>query len=130
MNKRTFDFSDWAAGSYFKNISFDYKIPKEIVKNYLETGNVTYIPDNVFRETEYNYLLKGEQPDNNQLKFRLLECSTQIFGFEKLVKLEKLKKITVQTSFTRQEPIDVDSILQEDTSYEYTVKRQSVSKNN
>lgn len=111
-------------------ISIQKNIPLDVVKNYLDTGNVTYIPDIVFRETEYNYLLKGEQPENNQLKFRLLECSTQIFGFEKLVKLEKLKKITVQTSFTRQEPIDVDSILQEDNSYEYTVKRQSVSKNN
>lgn len=111
-------------------ISIQKNIPLDVVKNYLETGNATYIRDIVFRETEYNYLLKGEQPENNQLKFRLLECSTQLFGFEKLVKLEKLKKITVQTSFTRQEPIDVDSILQEDTSYEYTVKRQSVSKNN
>lgn len=114
-----------------KNISFDYKIQKEILKGYLETGNqATYIPEEIFREAEYNYFLKGEHPENNQLKFRLLECSNQIFGFEKLVKLEKLKKITVQTSFTRQEPIDVDSILQEDTTYEYTVKRQSVSKNN
>jgi hypothetical protein len=111
-------------------ISIQKNIPLDVVKSYLETGNTSFIPDNVFRETEYNYLLKGEQPENIQLKFRLLECSTQIFGFEKLVKLEKLKKITVQTSFTRQEPIDVDSILQEDNSYEYTVKRQSVSKNN
>lgn len=111
-------------------ISVQKTIPLDVVKSYLDTGNATYIPDIVFRETEYNYLLRGEQPENNQLKFRLLECSTQIFGFEKLVKLEKLKKITVQTSFTRQEPIDVDSILQEDSSYEYTVKRQSVSKNN
>ena len=124
------DSGEYTTEEIIKNISITKKISRDVLKNYLETGNTTYIPDIVFRETEYNYLLKGEQPDNNQLKFRLLECSTQIFGFEKLVKLEKLKKITVQTSFTRQEPIDVDSILQEDASYEYTVKRQSVSKNN
>jgi len=111
-------------------ISIQKNIPIDVVKSYLDTGNLTFVPDNVYRETEYNYLLKGEQPENNQLKFRLLECPTQIYGFEKMVKLEKFKKITVQTSFTRQEPIDVDSILQEDNSYEYTVKRQSVSKNN
>jgi len=47
-----------------------------------------------------------------------------------LVKIDKLKKTTVQTSFTRNEPIDVDSILQNQNEYEYTVQRQSVSKNN
>jgi len=124
------DSGEFTTEEIIKNISITKKIPKDVLRSYLETGNVIFIPDVVFRETEYNYLLKGEQPENNQLKFRLLECSAQIFGFEKLVKLEKLKKITVQTSFTRQEPIDVDSILQEDNTYEYTVKRQSVSKNN
>jgi hypothetical protein len=56
--------------------------------------------------------------------------NVQIFGFSKLVKIGKLKKITVQTSFTRNEPIDIDSILQEQNEYEYNVERQSVSKNN
>ncbi|MFW5983093.1 MAG: DrmB family protein [bacterium] len=111
-------------------ISVQKNIPIDVIKNYLDTGNPTFIPDNVFRETEYNYLLEGEQPENKQLKFRVLDCSSEIFGFNKLVKIDKLKKITVQTSFTRQEPIDIDSILQEDNSYEYNVKRQSVSKNN
>ena len=126
------DSGEFTTEEIIKNISITKKISKDILRNYLETGNVTFIPDIVFRETEYNYLLKGEQPENNQLKFRLLYCSTQIFGIEKLVKLDKLKKITVQTSFTRQEPIDVDSILQEDNIFyqDYNVKRQSVSKNN
>ncbi|MFA6923843.1 MAG: DUF1998 domain-containing protein [Bacteroidales bacterium] len=126
------DSGEFSTEEIIKNISITKKIPKDVLRSYLQTGNVTFIPDIVFRETEYNYLLKGEHPENNQLKFRLLECLTQTFGFEKLVKLEKLKKITVQTSFTRQEPIDVDSILQEDNIFnqDYLVKRQSVSKNN
>lgn len=126
------DSGEFTTEEIIKNISITKKISKDILRNYLETGNVTFIPDIAFRETEYNYLLKGEQPENNQLKFRLLYCSIQIFGFEKLVKLDKLKKITVQTSFTRQEPIDVDSILQVDNIFyqDYNVKRQSVSKNN
>ena len=42
-----------------------------------------------------------------------------------------MKQTTVQVSFTRQEPLDVDSILvkDEDTT-EYAVKRQSTSVNN
>lgn len=126
------DSGEFTNEEIIKNISISKKISKDVLRNYLETGNAFFIPDIVYRETEYNYLLRGEKLDNSQLKFRLFECSTQIFGLEKLIKLEKLKKITVQTSFTRQEPIDVDSILQEDTLFrqDYNVKRQSVSKNN
>lgn len=105
-------------------------VQKELVEQYLETGEIKYIPDNIYREAEYNYFLEKEQPDNKQIKFRVIDCSEQINGFSKLVKIDKLKKTTVQTSFTRNEPIDVDSILQNQNEYEYTVQRQSVSKNN
>jgi hypothetical protein len=105
-------------------------ISKELIEQYLETGEIKYIPDNVYRQTEYEYFLNKEQPEDKQIKFRVINCEDQIFGFSKLVKIDKLKRISVQTSFTRNEPIDVDSILQDQNNYEYNVKRQSVSKNN
>jgi hypothetical protein len=105
-------------------------ISKELIEQYLETGEIKYIPDNVYRQTEYEYFLNKEQPEDKQIKFRVINCEDQIFGFSKLVKIDKLKRISVQTSFTRNEPIDVDSILQDQINYEYNVKRQSVSKNN
>lgn len=105
-------------------------IPLELVQQYLEEGEIKYIPDNVYRQAEYDYFLEKEQPDNKQIKFRVIDCTDQINGFSKLVKIDKLKKTTVQTSFTRNEPIDIDSILQDQSEYEYTVQRQSVSKNN
>ena len=111
-------------------VSIQKKVDKELIQQYLETGDIKYIPDNIYRETEYKYFLEKEQPDNKQIKFRVIDCSEQINGFSKLVKIDKLKKTTVQTSFTRNEPIDVDSILQNQSEYEYTVQRQSVSKNN
>lgn len=111
-------------------VSIQKKIDKELIQQYLETGDIKYIPDNLYRETEYKYFLEKEQPDNKQIKFCVIDCSEEINGFSKLVKIDKLKKITVQTSFTRNEPIDVDSILQNQSDYEYAVQRQSVSKNN
>lgn len=111
-------------------ISIQKKIDKELIQQYLETGEIKYIPDNVYRQTEYEYFLEKDQPDNKQIKFRVIVCSEQINGFSKLVKIDKLKKTTVQTSFTRNEPIDIDSILQDQNEYEYSVQRQSVSKNN
>ncbi len=105
-------------------------IPIELIQQYLEEGDIKYIPDNVYRQTEYDYFLEKEQPDNKQIKFRVIDCTSQINGFSKLVKIDKQKRTTVQTSFTRNEPIDIDSILQDQNEYEYTVQRQSVSKNN
>jgi hypothetical protein len=110
-------------------ISIQEKIPEVLISQYLESGEILYIPDNVYRQSEYEYFLTKDQPENNQIKFRLINCSDQIHGFSRLVKIDKLKKITVQTSFTRNEPIDIDSILQEQNEYQYNVERQSISKN-
>ena len=110
-------------------ISIQKKIDQELIQQYLETGDIKYIPDNIYRQTEYDYFLEKVQSDNKQIKFRITDCSALINGFSKLVKIDKLKKTTVQTSFTRNEPIDIDSILQNQNEYEYAVQRQSISKN-
>jgi len=111
-------------------VSIQKKIDKELIQQYLETGDIKYIPDNIYRETEYRYFLEKDQPDSKQIKFQVIDCREQINGFSKLVRIDKLKRTTVQTSFTRNEPIDIDSILQNQSEYDYTVQRQSVSKNN
>jgi hypothetical protein len=111
-------------------LSIQKGISEDLISQYLETGEIKYIPDNIYRQTEYEYFLTKEQPENNQIKFRLIDCSSDLYGFSNLIKVDKLKKITVQTSFTRNEPIDTDSILQDKNEYEYTVERQSVSQNN
>lgn len=111
-------------------ISIQKKIKKELIQQYIDQGDIKYIPDNVYRQTEYDYFLEKVHPDNKQIKFQVIDCSEQINGLSRLVKIDKQKRTTVQTSFTRNEPIDIDSILQDQNEYEYTVQRQSVSKNN
>lgn len=101
----------------------------EIINQYLDGRIESYIPDIVYRQAEYDYFLNKQQPEDKAIKFRQINVNNTLFGFEKLVKISRLKKITVQTSFTRNQPIDTDSILISDNGYEYTVKRQSVSKN-
>jgi hypothetical protein len=102
----------------------------ELINQYLKEPEKTNVPESIFRQVEYDYFLNKEQPDSNEVKFCLIDCKFGLNGFERLVKIDKLKKISVQTSFTRQEPIDVDAILQDRNSYQYLVQRQSVSKNN
>jgi hypothetical protein len=123
--------SQFTAEQIVQLVSIQKKIDKELIQQYLETGDIKYIPDNIYRQTEYDYFLKKEQLDNKQIKFRIIDCSEQINGFSKLVKIDKLKRTTVQTSFTRNEPIDIDSILQNQNEYDqnYIVQRQSISKN-
>lgn len=122
-----------AHGDIVDGVSDMFEINKELLEQYIDTGDIKYIPDNVYRQAEYDYFLRGEQPDNNEIRFEVLNCSDEIERFSKLVRIDKLKKTTVQTSFTRNEPIDVDSILIKDgdnVEYGYEVMRQSVSRNN
>ncbi|MCF8373551.1 MAG: DUF1998 domain-containing protein [Bacteroidales bacterium] len=110
----------------------DDDVPRELTRTYIENDGSGYIPEELYRKVEYDYFLEKDQPDNKQIKFSVIDCSIHINGFSKLVKIDKLKKTTVQTSFTRNEPIDLDSILQDPDEYDknYNVLRQSVSKNN
>ncbi|MCL2073121.1 MAG: DUF1998 domain-containing protein [Marinilabiliaceae bacterium] len=104
----------------------------EIINQYLEDADITFIPDVVYRQTEYDYFLNKNQPDDKAIRFIKINVKDQIYGLEKLVKIDRLKKITVQTSFTRNEPIDIDSILLNKDNYKqqkYKVERQSVSRN-
>lgn len=118
--------------SIIEDMFLDYDLPKELSKQYLDEQTDEYITELLYRKAEYEYFITKQQPEDKKIRFRQIEVKNQLLGFEKLVKIDKLKKTTVQTSFTRNEPIDVDSILVGDTEYEkiYNAKRQSLSKNN
>ena len=113
-----------------ENFAGRKKIPIEFINNYIDKKENTEIPESVYRKAEYDYFINDESPENKMIRFRKINVQNDIYGFEKIIKIDKLKKIVVQTSFTRNEPIDLDSILIGDTQYPYKIKRQSVSKNN
>ncbi len=102
----------------------------ELINQYLNNGDVKYIPDIVYRKAEYDYFLNQEEPEDKMIRFRKINVADELYGFESIVKIDRLKKITVQTSFTRNAPIDTDSVLIGDDGYEYLNKRQSISKKN
>ena len=118
--------------SIIEDMFLDYDFPRELSKQYLDEHTDEYVTELLYRKTEYDYFITKQQPEDKKIRFRQIEVKNKLFGFEKLIKIDKLKKTTVQTSFTRNEPIDVDSILVGDTEYvkNYNVKRQSLSKNN
>jgi len=106
-------------------------IPIEIINQYLDGSEISYIPDIVYRQAEYDYFINPQQREDKSIKFRQINVKDKLDGFDLLVKIDRLKKITAQTSFTRNQPIDTDSILidPESGNYQYKVKPQSVSAN-
>lgn len=115
-----------------KDLKLDYNVLESETKKYLE-GSESYISEQSFREVEYNYFLSKENESDNSIKFSKIEVKDKIKGFGTIVRIEKLKQISVQTSFTRQMPIDSDAILLNDDEFnaiEFEVKRQSTSSKN
>jgi len=112
-----------------RDLKLDYDIPESETKKYLE-GSESYISEQSFREVEYDYFISKENELDDSIKFSKIDVRNKIKGFNTIVRIEKLKQITVQTSFTRQMPIDNDAILLSDEDFneiEYEVKRQSTS---
>lgn len=101
----------------------------ELVNDYVNQGlKANYLTENIYRQAEYDYFLDNNEKEDIDIRFT--HVKEEILGFEKIVRIDKLKKVSVQTSFTRNEPIDKDSVLINDDRYGYKVKRQSISKYN
>lgn len=68
-----------------------------------------FISEIEYRLKEYLYLTTNKSPDDKNLVFEQ-ETSEQLndFGINKLLKIKRLKLTSVQTGYTRQEPIDKD----------------------
>lgn len=80
----------------------------------IEYLNELFNPDDFIKEVdyrlkEYNYLTTNKSPDDNDLVFEQetsdLLCN---LGIIKLLKINRLKLTSVQTGYSRQEPIDKD----------------------
>ncbi len=116
-----------------EDLLLDYDIPKSDTFAFLKVDDSELVTENEFRKEEYDFMLNQDEPyfEIPYLKFSKIDSSNEIDGISNLIRLERMKQTTVQVSFTRQEPLDIDSILikDEDTT-EYTVKRQSTSVNN
>ncbi len=116
-----------------RDMKLDYDVPESETIKYL-AGSENFISEQSFREVEYDYFLNNESVTDNSIKFSKINVNAKINGFDKVIRIEKLKQISVQTSFTRQMPIDLDAVLlnmeEDEFKKEFEVKRQSTSKNN
>jgi len=87
----------------------EIKLSISEIKQIVNPQEQDFIKEVDYRLKEYNYLITNDSPDDNDLIFEQ-ETSELLneFGIKKLLKINRLKLTSVQTGFSRQEPIDKD----------------------
>jgi hypothetical protein len=108
-----------------KTLYHDAELSVEKIQEKINTGNIKlslsdineivnpekqdFIKEVDYRLKEYNYLITNKSPDDKDLVFEQ-EASELLgnYGIKKLLKINRLKLTSVQTGFSRQEPIDKD----------------------
>ncbi len=87
----------------------DVKLSINEIEEVVNPEKQDFIKEVDYRLKEYNYLTSVESPDDFDLVFE--EEKSELFknyGISKLLKINRLKLTSVQTGFSRQEPIDKD----------------------
>lgn len=97
------------------------KIPKEAIVDYINSEKKQkFEPEIEFRRKEYNYITTFDNEKNTKENNKSLIIERERtdllekYGIKRLIKLKKIKMITVQTAYTRQEPLDKDLFLKGD----------------
>lgn len=109
-----------------KKIDFIYdalleKYPREKLEQFIKSEvENEFEPENEYRLKEYNFIVEPENTEFKDKKNNLCFERQDIgdlsnFGFENLTIVKRLKITTVQTAFTRQEPLDKDQFLSGET---------------
>ncbi len=90
-----------------EEISSFMDIPLEYLKELFHPED--FIKEVDYRLKEYNFLKTNESPKDNDLVYEEEESELLAnFGINTLLRLNRLKMTSVQTGFSRQEPIDKD----------------------
>lgn len=100
-----------SAGNSEEQIVSVTKIKLRDVKYVLGEGN--YITELEFRKNEYQYLLNIDNynSDEKDLILEEIQLNDELlnFGFDKIIRMKRLKLTSVQTGYTRLYPMDKDT---------------------
>ena len=110
------------------NIEIDVDIIQKLIDNNFDLGDmVQSMSENEYRYVEYRYITA-----NNKVKLKddlIFEKISQTFYpgqfLKSVTRIDKLRITSVQTSYTRQEPIDRDYYLRPDSDIQNTKEKIS-----
>jgi hypothetical protein len=109
---KTLDRAGMSIDQIYNTLKDKYKVSLDAIKNFLQPNE--FISETEYRLKEYNYLVSTENiEDNNLLYINEDTSSLKALGISKLIKVKKLKLTSVQTGYTRQEPLDKDLFSQQ-----------------
>jgi hypothetical protein len=100
----------------FMYIALRKKYTKDENQSYVDGINADSEQKEIdYRRKEYQFISNNEQYNKNDFMFSHQSIdSLEKYGIANLVKVARLKMTTVQTGYTRQEPLDVDLFLSGD----------------
>jgi len=94
-------------GKSIEEISILLDIPVQYLEEFINPSD--FIKEVDYRFREYQYLTSNVNSDDKNLVFEKEESKElKEFGINKLLKINRLKLTSVQTGYSRQEPIDKD----------------------
>lgn len=112
--------------------ALEEKFTKQDIESYINsqsnTVQSTYIAEMDYRQKEYAFFLDNQAYHDKHLRFQHQKLTEKYknWEFNTLVKVSRLKMTTVQTGYTRQEPLDIDTFLNEGYQ-DYKIKPQYTS---
>ena len=110
---------------------FEGDYDKQTINDFIGSGaNTEFEPEIQYRLKEYQFIIENpnyNDEEKNNLKYENQDLSTlPEFSISTLLKVKRLKLTTVQTAYTRQEPLDKDLFLSDgDASSNVKVKYTS-----
>lgn len=101
------------------HVVLNRKYSIEEIESYINSqSNITkseYIAEMEYRKKEYEFILDNPIYHDKSLRFKHhnLTEKYKTWGIDAVAKVSRLKMTTVQTGYTRQEPLDIDTFLNE-----------------
>jgi hypothetical protein len=128
---------DWVTEN--EDADFIYRALKKkytlaVIEKYITNKQINhYEPEIEYRLTEYRFLTgmdksEYEDPTRNLIFTKQPIELVKSFGIEQLIGIKKLKITTVQTGYTRQEPLTIDVFMSDADENQVMIERKFTSK--
>lgn len=101
----------------YKSLEVEPKLIKQLISNNFNVKDfIISQSENEYRFDEYNYIIDNENFESkDELVFeKINETFFQSDLIKSIYRMDKIKITSVQTSYTRQEPISTDTFLKDD----------------
>ena len=107
---------------------YSIKEIESYINHQANTVQNDYIAEIDYRKKEYGFFLENLSYQEKHLRFQHQDLTDvyKNWGIDTVVKVSRLKMTTVQTGYTRQEPLDIDTFLN-DSYQDYKIKPRYTS---